>query len=604
MVLSGHKFALHSLLSQRQLDQLVTFCCQQPYNGGGSGGGSLEWGQRALQCLLINTLYHGEIAPHLKVLVETEKKEEEGTKGGKHSGAGVHDGEDSSGRVSPNYEFQTPQDVVPVFSQKETDTQVQGEDPEQNDKPQPSDTKIESTEGTTAFSAKAETSPKISEISDTKSVAIKGEDIMPPPPKTEESLTTSPAMGAWTPKAEPMESFESFKPFPQPLQPPFNPLLPGLPSHTMIVHKAQDMLTQHLTNEAKHLPPGTQVSAVIKIVGSPPDAKFPVHLKKLSKHSLMGKKYAAGDYTEVPVYKSLPESVDPQLPYQTFIISNTVEHRLQSKVELPVELELQWLAKKVYESVLLALLHARPSPPLPLLGVTPGAVETGEDGSEAVEVGAEPGSISASAAMLCSAIETLLESVVTSESNINPVAVLELWNVLNSLLPANNVHPLAKPHKPPLQEPSSTILDTGDTQPTSEQHTTPLKENVKETAKKENLSGLPIYSIRALSLMLDILLMSSSPPSAGMWQLAISLLHTTLRHMSATVTGGSADVDASKLMKVLVRLFLCASDTGGIQPSAVTATLLELAPMRLAGHEEERGVCLLLEVLVTLLENW
>ena len=593
MILSGHKFALHSLLSQHQLDQLLTFCCQRPYsyNGGGSGGGSLEWGQRALHCLLINSLYHGEIAPHLKVLVETEKKEE-GTKGGKHGGAGVHDGEDSSGRVSPNCEFQTPQDVV---LQKEADTQVQGEDPEQNDKPQPSDTKIETTEGAVA---KVETSPKISEMSDTKSVAIKGEG----PPKTEDSSTTSPAMVASMPNVEPMESFESFKSFLQPLQelqPPFDQLLPGLPSHTTIVHKAKDVLTQHLTNEVKHHPPGSQASVVIKIVNSPPDTKFPVHLKKLSKHSLMGKKYAAGDYTEVPVYKSLPESVDPQLPYQTFIISSTVEHRLQSKVEFPVELELQWLSKKVYESVLLALLHARPSPPLPLLGVSSGAAKTEE---EAVEEGAELGSISASAAMLCSAIETLLERVVTSESNVNPVAVLELWNVLNSLLPANNVHLLAQPHKPPLQEPSSTILDTGDTQPTSEQHTTPLKENVREMAKK-NLSGLPIYSTRALSLLLDSLLMSSSPPSARMWQLAISLLHTTLRHKAATVVGGSADIDASKLMKVLVRLFSCTSDTGGIQPSAVTAMLLELAPMRLAGREEERGVCLLLEVLVTLLEN-
>ena len=598
MILSGHKFALHSLLLQRQLDQLLTFCCQQPYsyNGGGSGGGSLEWGQRALQCLLINTLYHGEIAPYLKVLVETEKKEE-GTKGSKHGGAGVHDGEDSSGRVSPNYEFQTPQDVV---SQKETDTQVQGEDPEQNDKAQPSDTKIESTEGATAFSEKVETSPKISEMSDTKSVAIKGEG----PPKTEESSTTFPAMVASMPNVEPMESFESCKPFLQPLQGPFDPLLPGLPSHTTIVHKAKDVLTQHLTNEVKHHPPGSQVSAVIKIVNSPPDTKFPVHLKKLSKHSLMGKKYAAGDYTEVPVYKSLPESVDPQLPYQTFIISSTVEHRLQSKVELPVELELQWLAKKVYESVLLALLHARPSPPLTLLGVSSGAAEAGEDGSEAVEAGAEPGSISASAAMLCSSIETLLESVVMSESNINTVAVLELWNVLNSLLPANNVHLSAKPHKPPLQEPSSTILDTSDTHSTSEQPTTPLNENVREMAKKENLSGLPLHSIRALSLLLDSLLMSSSPPSARMWQLAISLLHATLRHISATLAGGSADIDASKLMKVLVRLFSCTSDTGGIQLSAVTAMLLELAPMCLAGREEERGVCLLLEVLVTLLENW
>ena len=74
--------------------------------------------------------------------------------------------------------------------------------------------------------------------------------------------------------------------------------------------------------------------------------------------------------------------------------------------------------------------------------------------------------------------------------------------------------------------------------------------------------------------------------------------------MSATVAGGIADIDASKLMKVLVTLFSSISDTGGIQPSAVTAMLMELAPLRLAGHEEERGMCLLLEVLVTLLENW
>ena len=198
VVLSGHKFALHSLLSQRQLDQLLTFCCQRSYSydGGGSGRGSLEWSQRALQCLLINTLYHGEIAPHLKGLVETEKKEEEDTKQGKH--AGVHDSKDSSGRASPYHEFQ---DVVPVFSQKETNTLVQGEAPDHNDKPQPSNTKIESTKGATA---KIETSPKISEVSDTKSFAIKGEDIiiMPLPPKTEEPSTTSPAMVVWSPSMD------------------------------------------------------------------------------------------------------------------------------------------------------------------------------------------------------------------------------------------------------------------------------------------------------------------------------------------------------------------------------------------------------------------
>ena len=127
---------------------------------------------------------------------------------------------------------------------------------------------------------------------------------------------------------------------------------------------------------------------------------------------------------------------------------------------------------------------------------------------------------------------------------------------------------------------------------------------MKETARKRNFSGLPIYSTHVLSLLLDSLLVSSSPASARVWQLAISLLHTTLRHMSATVAEGIADIDANKLMKVLVKLFSSSSDTGGIQPSAVTAILMELAPLRLAGHEEEKGACLLLEVLVTLLENW
>ena len=77
MSLSGHRLTLRSLLTQEQLERLLAFCCQRIYGNSGQGlEGSLQWGQRALQCLLINTLYHGEIAPYLKDLAETETEDE------------------------------------------------------------------------------------------------------------------------------------------------------------------------------------------------------------------------------------------------------------------------------------------------------------------------------------------------------------------------------------------------------------------------------------------------------------------------------------------------------------------------------------------------
>ena len=311
-------------------------------------------------------------------------------------------------------------------------------------------------------------------------------------------------------------------------------------------------------------------------------------------------KYAPGDYSGIPVYRKLAEGgreTDPQLSYQTFIISNTIEHRLQFTVEFPMEVELQGLAKKVYESVLLALLHAQPGlpPPSDTLEDLPEAVRAEEDGIE-------PVSISLSAAMLCHAIEKLLEKAVVPQSDIDIVAVLELWNVLNSLLPTSIDH---KPRKPLAQEQlSSAVTVAENPEPTSEmkeQNTIHLKDGDQPIT-----AGLPIYSHHALDLLLDSLLMTSPPPSAKMWQLAVSLLHTALRHMWATVCvrGRSVDIDDSKLLKVLVRLFSSTSNVSGFQGSVVTAMLSELVPMHLAGSSEKRGVHLLLEVTVMLLESW
>ena len=542
------------MLSQEQLDQLLAFCCQRTHGSSGRGSeGSLEWGQRAVQCLLINTLYHGEIAPYLKVLeTEDELKEEK----------------QEDFNSSTVQEFQ----VVPIM---ETDAQEDEDSALTNDKSLPSETTITSIEGHSEAAAEGEAAQILGKSEEKESSELLkpgGDGEAALPSKKEEPSSDSPAVSEAVPEMLQADVMESLK--------PLEPDYPDLPTPSVVVHGLQQAFSsiQQLKHAAKH----NQVKVV---------------LKKLSKHSLVGMKYAPGDYSGVPVYRKLGEvvrDVDPQLPYQTFIISNTVEHRLQSTVEFPTEVELQGLAKKVYESVLLALLHAQPGPPPPS-----DALEDIPEAVGAEEEGMDPTSISVPAAMLCRAIEKLLEKAAVPRSDVDVVAVLELWNVLNSLLPTSSDH---KPRKPSVQEQPASSPDSSP--PASDlkaQHTIQSKDDCQSST-----AGLPIYSPYALNLLLDNLLMPSPAPSDKMWQLAVMLLHTALRHMWVTVCvrGRSVDIDDSKLLKVLVRLFSGTSAASGFQGPAVTAMLSELVPVRLADSSEKRGVHLLLELTVILLESW
>lgn len=157
----------------------------------------------------------------------------------------------------------------------------------------------------------------------------------------------------------------------------------------------------------------------------------PKQKKKLSRqHSTSAMKYAPGDYTEVPSFSAPPggSSVPDfdQLPYSLYIISGTVDSRLLTSLELTAELELQCTARRVYESILWALALARPltsSPEDSVPRCTRAAARGCPDPAHSVEA----------TGMLLRAVESTLERARTSHCKLDIVPLLELWVWLNSL---------------------------------------------------------------------------------------------------------------------------------------------------------------------------
>ncbi len=345
----------------------------------------------------------------------------------------------------------------------------------------------------------------------------------------------------------------------------------------------------------------------------------PKPTKKLSKHSLAGTKYAPGDYSNIPVYfqktgtSSGMEGASggdaTPLSYQSFIISNSVDARLQYSLELPAELSLQCMARTVYESVLVAVLNTRPLPPLcPLL--------VGLGGEKEEDVPLCPGPAKQSSAMmLCHSIEQLLERAIVPKSDVNIVSVLELWNELNSVV----TEPLPEESgsgatAPLLGEKPGTDIEV-EVRKKKEIYLGDWREDVSLSP----LAGLPICTQRAINLLLDTLLSpspsssssspsSSSPSSSSSktWRLGLVLLHTAVRHYS----GREIPVDWEKLLAVLVAVFSNGVYTADAQDEVVPSLLVDLIPAKVGrskldgmGREERTGIHLLLEVLISVLEN-
>lgn len=357
------------------------------------------------------------------------------------------------------------------------------------------------------------------------------------------------------------------------------------------------------------LPEESQVTLGLQSQQQPPPPKVKM-TKKLSKHSLAGTKYAPGDYSNIPMY---PQRTDGSsdieggsgdgapLSYQSFIISNAVDARLSHSLELPAELTLQCMARTVYKSVLMAVLNSRPLQ----VGAPPYLGEGEKEESQRHDI---PQELS-SAAMLCHSIEQLLERAALVHSDIDIVSLLELWNELNSVIE----EPVADTDEPAGNGGCATAPLLGE-EPGTETEAVQEKRNRfrgdRDDSSPTSLAGLPICTKKVMNLLLDILLSSSSPTSPSSsspktWQLGVVLLHTAVKHHR----GREVPVNWEKLLAVFVALFTTAS-TAGIQDELVSSLLFELVPARvernqLDGMDREvrRGIHLLLEVLITVLEK-
>ena len=301
------------------------------------------------------------------------------------------------------------------------------------------------------------------------------------------------------------------------------------------------------------------------------------------------------------LHNPLPPSCAPS-PYLSYIISNCIDYRVLSSLEVSAELELQLLARKVYESVLHSLLHARPTPD-PVAEALSGELSPEEEKGMFLESD-ESDPFAASTNMLTQAIEQLLERALTPQSNLDLVSVLEFCNDLNSLLPVSSPLLPKRPHK----------QGSGGKQSETTASLPPLR-GVQLTIK--NKQGMPdsdyaftvppVCSKEILSLLLNCLA-NTQTPSSKMWQIGLSVLHTSLRYLWYFVAEkkGAIDVDYDKLLAVFVKLFSSRVDAVELREANLTQLLTDIMVIKLErGHGKGAwyGIGLLLELLITILDK-
>ncbi len=306
------------------------------------------------------------------------------------------------------------------------------------------------------------------------------------------------------------------------------------------------------------------------------------------------------------LHNPLPPTCSPS-PYLSYIISNCIDYRVLSSLEVSAELELQLLARKVYESVLHSLLHARPTPD-PVAEALSGELSPEEEKGMFLE-NDESDPFAASTTMLTLAVEQLLERALTPQSNLDLVSVLEFCNDLNSLLPVSSPHLPKRPHKH--------CKDVGVSGSGKQSETTSLPplRGVQLTIKNKQgtpdsdypFTVPPICSTEILSLLLNCLT-NTQTPSSKMWQIGLSVLHTSLRYLWYFVAEkkGAIDVDYDKLLGVFVKLFSSRLDAVELREANLTQLLTDIMVIKLErGHGKGAwyGIGLLLELLITILDK-
>ena len=309
------------------------------------------------------------------------------------------------------------------------------------------------------------------------------------------------------------------------------------------------------------------------------------------------------------LHNPLPPSCAPS-PYLSYIISNCIDYRVLSSLEVSAELELQLLARKVYESVLHSLLHARPTPD-PVAESLSGELSPEEEKGMFLESD-ESDPFAASTSMLTLAIEQLLERALTPQSNLDLVSVLEFCNDLNSLLPVSSPLLPKRPHK---QGKDLALGGGGGGKQSETTPSLPPLRGVQLTIKNKqgkpdsnySFTVPPVCSREILSLLLNCLA-NTQTPSSKMWQIGLSVLHTSLRYLWYFVAEkkGAIDVDYDKLLAVFVKLFSSRVDAVELREANLTQLLTDIIVIKLErGHGKGAwyGIGLLLELLITILDK-
>lgn len=304
--------------------------------------------------------------------------------------------------------------------------------------------------------------------------------------------------------------------------------------------------------------------------------------KKLSKHLVKSFKYAPGDYTEVPNIRPVDSGTAASTanlnPYRSFIISSAVDHRLQHSVEFPTELALQTMARAQYKAVLASLVTAASTGPLERDGEGGGSTKDkarggGEEGLESV------------CGFIRGSLEQLLASLTSPQPSVDMVAVLQLWNELNTLLPAS--HPQGASGSE-----NSSISPQSD------------RKQLQSFCSPELLVAL-------------VQCLCHAPSRATTWQIGLSLLRQFICHLSTPHTPSSIPLHPSQLSQLLLTYFPSGENNleVGVARGVVLDLLKEVIPLQLVGTsvcdggdvtrggEGVRGAHVLLEVLVELLEQ-
>ena len=264
-----------------------------------------------------------------------------------------------------------------------------------------------------------------------------------------------------------------------------------------------------------------------------------------------------------------------QFPYSSYVISNTVESRLSCSLELTAELELQCMARKVYESVLWSISCSRPH----------SVCEPPKECKHALSCFGEsstPFHQSLTCMMLSQSIEHILEQI-SCENTASLMALLELWVRLNCLGFVTNRGPVTEMR--------------------------PL--GAKYSDENAHFHIWLVISWRALNLLFDRIL-DAAVIDSRLSNLVFSLLTLVLKGLQSVSSSSPFRTKSQTFTAVLVKLLSQESNSSDLDTTASAqhaeiGDFLKLFIMNVSisftdTEDDVLGLHILLQVLVELLE--